>query len=188
VIREWLSPDDGFAPLSQPELLAWCAGYVLFLAYAATNTTGFLFIDLANLMFHEAGHVVFGWAGYYTQILGGTLGQLLVPLVCLLVFVRHGATTAVAFSAFWTFENLLYIATYMGDARRSAMPLVGSDESDWTILFTHWGVLQQDTVIAAWVRGLGWAGMLGTIGWLVWMYFRLGPSDRDGQGVEEPSR
>jgi hypothetical protein len=172
VIREWLAPEDGFAPVSQRALIGWGICYALFLLYAAANTTGFLFIDFANLMIHEGGHAVFGWAGYYTQILGGTLGELLVPLLCALVFIRRGETAAVAFSAFWGFENLLYIATYMGDARRAALPLVGSDESDWAILFSHWGVLHLDRTIAAWTRAFGWIGMLAAIGWLVWMHVR----------------
>jgi hypothetical protein len=146
-------------------LVAWCVGYGLFMLYAATSS--FLVVDYANLMFHEAGHRVFDWAGYYTQILGGTIGQLMVPIVCTIVFVRRGETTAVACCAFWTFQNLLNIATYMADARRSALPLVGGDESDWTILFTHWGVLPQDTMIAAVVRGIGWTGMVGSVAWLV---------------------
>lgn len=170
MIRDLLLPPDGFAPVSRSEAIGWALGYAAFLVYAALNTTGFLFIDLANLMLHEAGHAMFGWAGYYTQVLGGTIGELLVPFACLLFFVRRGATTAAAFCAFWTFENLLYIATYMGDARRAALPLVGSDESDWTILFTHWGVLQRDLTIAAWTRGIGWIGMLAAIAWLVWMH------------------
>ena len=131
-------------PISRGALLGWGLFYALFLLYAAANTSGFLFIDHANLLFHELGHALFGWAGYYTQILGGTLGQLLVPLACTAAFVHPRQTTGVAFCAFWTFQNLLYVATYMADARASALPLVGSDESDWTILFSHWGVLQQD--------------------------------------------
>jgi hypothetical protein len=167
-----LLPEDGLAPVSRAALTGWLAFYALFFIHAATNTTGFLVIDHANLMFHEAGHAVFGWAGYYTQILGGTIGELLVPVLCALVFIRRGETTAVAATAFWTFENLLYIAAYMADARRSAIPLVGGDESDWTILFTHWGVIQHDLTIAAWTRGIGWIGMLGTIGWLAWMHVK----------------
>jgi len=167
-----LSPDDGFAPVSRGALLGWCAAFVLVLAAAALDRDGFLFLDNANLMIHEAGHMVFGWAGYYTQILGGTLAQVLVPLACMLFFIRRGEATGVAATAFWLFENLLYVAAYMADARRSALPLVGSDESDWTILFTRWGVLQQDLTIAAWVRGVGWIGMLATIAWLVWMALR----------------
>jgi len=170
MIRDWLLPEHGLSPVARETFGAWCVFYALFLIYAATNATGFLFIDYANLMFHEAGHVEFSWAGYYTRILGGTLGELIVPLVCLLIFLRRGETTAVAFSAFWTFENFLYIAAYMADARRSALPLVGGDESDWTILFSHWGVLGFDTRIAAIVRGLGWVGMLASIGWLWWRF------------------
>jgi hypothetical protein len=168
-----LLPEDGFSPVSRGAMIGWGVFYALFILYAATDTSGFLVIDYANLMFHEAGHVMFSWGGYYTQILGGTLGELLVPLACTLFFLRRGETTAIAFSAFWTFENLLYIATYMGDARRAALPLVGSDESDWAILFSHWGVLHLDRAIAVWTRALGWIGMLAAIGWLAWMSFRL---------------
>ncbi len=163
--------------------VGWAAAYVLFLIYAALNTSGFLFIDMANLMIHEMGHTLFSWAGYYTTILGGTLAQILVPLACLLVFLRQGRTTAVAFAAFWGFENLLYVATYMGDARRSALPLVGGDESDWTILFSHWGVLQHDLTIAAWTRGIGWVGMLATVAWLGWMHLTVEPA-RDADWTE----
>ncbi|MFI5178669.1 MAG: hypothetical protein ACHQO8_08900 [Vicinamibacterales bacterium] len=178
MIRDLLWPEDGFSPVSRAALIGWCIVYATFLLYAAADTTGFLIIDNANLMFHEAGHAVFGWAGYYTQILGGTLGQLLVPLICTLVFIRRGETTAVACCVFWGFENLLYIATYMGDARRAALPLVGSGESDWTILFSHWGVLGYDRTIASVTRGLGWIGMLATVAWLVWRHLT---SDRPEQ-------
>jgi hypothetical protein len=170
MIRDWLLPEHGLSPVSRDALTGWCGFYALFVLYAATSTTGFLFIDYANLMFHEAGHVEFSWAGYYTRILGGTLGELIVPLAFLVFFIRRGETASVAFSSFWMFENFLYIAAYMGDARRSALPLVGGDESDWTILFSHWGVLGFDTRIATVVRGFGWMGMLGSISWLVWRY------------------
>jgi hypothetical protein len=159
-------------PVSLGALLGWLAAYAAFLLYAAANATGFLFIDHANLMIHEVGHTLFSFAGYYTMILGGTIAQLLAPLLCTLLFIRRGETTAVAFCAFWGFENLLYIATYIGDARRSALPLVGSDESDWTILLSHWGLLQHDVTIAAWVRAAGWAGMIASMAWLFWMHLR----------------
>lgn len=173
-----LSPQEGFSPVSRGALMGWLAFYAAFLVYAASSATGFLLIDFANLLVHEAGHAAFGWAGYYTQILGGTIGQLLVPIACTLVFIRRGETPAVAFCACWTFENLLYVATYMADARRSALPLVGSEESDWTILFTRWGVLDQDLTIAAWTRGIGWIGMLASVGWLAWMHLRQDEPDR----------
>jgi len=166
-------PPYGFAPIARSVTIGWCLACGVFFVYAAADTDGFLFLDNANLMIHEAGHALFAWAGDTTQILGGTIAQLLVPLGCVLLFVRRGDTAAVAATACWGFENLLYVATYMADARRSALPLVGSDESDWTILFTQWGVLHQDTAIAAWTRSLGWIGMLASVAWLVWMHVRL---------------
>ena len=79
-----LQPESGFAPVSRIALLGWCAAFVAFLFYAALDTDGFLLLDNANLMIHEAGHVLFGWAGYYTQILGGTLAQVARLFVTLL--------------------------------------------------------------------------------------------------------
>ena len=169
---------ERFKPVSRAETIGWTIAFIAFMLYARANANGFLFIDNANLMIHEVGHTMFSWAGYYTMLLGGTLLQLIVPLLCTLFFIRSGQTTAVACAAFWLFENLLYVATYMADARRSALPLVGSDESDWTILFTHWGVLQNDLTIAAWTRGIGWIGMTGTVVWLIYKHLTSEASAR----------
>jgi len=54
----------------------------------------------------------------------------------------------------------------MADARSAALPLVGSEESDWTILFGQWGLLAEDQKIGAIMRTLGWLGMLATMVWL----------------------
>jgi hypothetical protein len=54
----------------------------------------------------------------------------------------------------------------MADARTGVLSLVGSDESDWTILFGQWGLLLQDQKIGGIVRILGWLGMVATVAWL----------------------
>jgi len=48
------------------------------------------------------------------------------------------------------------------------LPLVGSGDSDWEILFTQWGLLAQDQKIGAIMRTLGWLGMLATVTWLAY--------------------
>jgi len=78
-----------------------------------------------------------------------------------------------AFCAFFFFENWLYTATYMADARAMVLPLVTTGdpdhiEHDWNTIFSSLGMLQYDTTIAGVVRFLGWCGMLGVVGWLVW--------------------
>jgi hypothetical protein len=100
--------------------------------------------------------------------LGGTLGELIVPMLCALYFFWHRETAGFAFSCFWFFENFPYIGTYMADARTASLPLVGSDESDWTILFGHWGLLAQDQKIGGAMHTLGWVGMIATAVWLAW--------------------
>jgi len=153
-------------PVTRLAGVAWLVAYILFLFYAALDRTGFLFVDYVNLIVHEGGHFFFSWFGYTISILGGTLGELLVPLLCAAYFFWHREITGFAFSLFWFFENFLYIGTYMADARAEALPLVGSGEHDWAILFGQWGLLSADQKIGGFIRLVGWAGMLLLMIWL----------------------
>jgi hypothetical protein len=142
--------------------------YGLFLLYAALNRSGFLVLDYVNLMIHEGGHMFFNWFGRTIMILGGTLGELLVPLLCAAYFWIKREPYGFSFCSFWLFENFRYIGTYMADARAGVLPLVGSDESDWTILFGQWGLLMQDKAIGGAMHILGWFGMLASVAWLAY--------------------
>jgi hypothetical protein len=157
-------------PVSRLAGIAWLCFYALFLLYAFFDRSGFLILDYVNLLIHEGGHFFFSWFSNTIMILGGTLGELLVPLLCAIYFFWQRETAGFAFSIFWFFENFPYIGAYMADARTASLPLVGSEESDWTILFTQWGLLAQDQKIGATMRTLGYLGMLAIIAWLA---FRL---------------
>jgi hypothetical protein len=146
--------------------------YLLFLLYAWRDRSGFLFLDFANLVIHEAGHPFFSYFGHTPMILGGTLGELIVPLLCAAFFFFRRQTYGLVFSLFWFFENFLYIGTYMADARTRNLPLVNSDESDWTILFGQWGVLLYDQKIGHFTRQLGWLGMICVVAWLAYRIYR----------------
>jgi len=166
-------------PVSRWALTAWVAFYLFFLAYAWRNQGGFLFIDLANLVVHEGGHLFFGWLGQTMGLWGGTLLQCLVPLLLAAYFFALRQTSAFAFCAFFFFENWLYTATYMADARAMVLPLVATGdpdfiEHDWNTIFSSLGLLQYDTTIAGVVRFLGWCGMVGIVVWLVYRVFREG--------------
>jgi hypothetical protein len=110
-------------PVSRLGGIAWLGFYALFFLYAFTNRSGFLILDYANLIIHEGGHFFFSWFGETIHILGGTLGELLVPLLCAAYFFFQRETTGFAFSVFWFFENFPYIGAYMADARTSVLPL-----------------------------------------------------------------
>lgn len=168
----WQSEDDrAWQSLSRVGLAAWLLFYIVFLAYAFSKHGEFLFIDSANLVVHEGGHLLFGWLGPTLGLWGGTILQWLVPFMLAAYFFTRRQTAAFVFCTFFFFENWLYTATYMADARAMDLPLVTVGdpdfvEHDWHTIFSSLGILQQDTRIAAVVRLLGWCGMLGTMVWM----------------------
>jgi hypothetical protein len=170
ILRELL--DRPWCPISRWAAASCVAFYTVFLVYAFSKHGEFLFIDLANLIVHEGGHLLFGWFGPTLGIWGGTLLQWLVPFLLATYFLFQRQIVAFVFCTFFFFENWLYTATYMADARSMALPLVTVGdpdfaEHDWNTIFSSLGVLAYDTKIAAIVRLLGWIGMLGIVVWFV---------------------
>lgn len=112
-------------------------------------------LDHVNLAFHEAGHIIFGPFGEFMQSLGGTLSQLLWPLVCLVHFRRRGDGVSADICLWWTGENLLNISFYAADAIRQELPLVGGGVHDWTYLLTATGLIAKTDLVG---RTLALAG------------------------------
>ena len=162
--------DEPWKHVSRPALGAWIVFYAAFLAYALLARGGFLFIDSANLIVHEGGHSLFGWFGPMIGLWGGTLLQWLVPFLLAVYFFTQRETAGFVFCLFFFFENWLYTATYMADARAMALPLVTTDDPefarhDFNAIFSSLGVLDYDTTIAAVVRVVGWCGMIAVVIW-----------------------
>lgn len=123
----------------------------------SANEAGHSFLHMINLPFHEAGHLVFRGFGAVMHSLGGSLGQLLVPLICMYVLATktHDAFGA-AVCGWWFGENLLDIAPYIDDARSLSMPLLGGNTGesspygfhDWNFILSQTGLLRYDHTIA----------------------------------------
>lgn len=143
--------------------------------FANTEARWVPILDSANLLFHEAGHPIFGLFSSRLMVYGGTLGQCFFPLVATFQFWQKRAACSFALSLVWLFENFWNIDRYMADARAQVLPLVGGGEHDWTEIFSRWNVLNQDTVIAQRVHGLAWLGVVLTCAWL-WHRFKNEPS------------
>ena len=132
------------------------------------------FIDYVNLPFHEAGHIFFSPFGSTLHILGGTLGELLVPaLLCAYFLVRDRRPPGAAFCFWWFGENFVYIARYMADARNLTLPLVGGGDHDWNELFYRFGLLSEPSVarVSSLTHALGVVLMFAGLAWLA--YFAL---------------
>ena len=67
-------------------------------------------LHLPDLIFHEAGHILFSPFGLFMTTLGGSLNQVLIPIVCAIAFLRNGDLFGVAVMGWWTGQNLLDVA------------------------------------------------------------------------------
>ena len=154
-------------------MLVTSVAFIALFYLLKTDDDGFLsVVDHANLVFHEAGHVIFGILGGTLGLYGGTLGQLAIPLIVGVAFRMQREPVSFAIAEVWFFQNFLNIARYMADARAQALPLIGGGDHDWTNIFSRWGALASDTRIAHVVTAAGWIGMAAVWGWLVWRWAR----------------
>jgi len=124
-------------------------------------------LDSANLVFHEAGHPIFGLFSNRLGVYGGTLMQLLIPAACAWECYRREQVYGFYACLIWIGENLLNIACYMADARAHELPLIGGLDPDvfhdWTEILSRWGLLNQDTALAFLVRVIA----VGLMAWVV---------------------
>ncbi|HYL68559.1 MAG TPA: hypothetical protein VEX69_05290 [Candidatus Limnocylindria bacterium] len=160
-------------PVPQVALVAWLIFYCLFLYQAARGQGILLLMDGVFVPIHEGGHLLFRFFGEFVSVAGGTILQLLVPILLTTYFLFHRQAQGVAFCLFFMFEQFLPISTYMADARAQELPLltIGDTEyviHDWNYLFGKLGVLDHDIQIAGLMRFLGWAGMIAVVIWLLW--------------------
>lgn len=151
-------------------LLWW--GRIFIMTPLETSYTGESFLHLINLPFHEAGHLIFSPFGRFMMILGGSLGQVLMPMICLGTFLiktrdPFGASVAL----WWTAESLMDVAPYINDARDMELILLGgvtgkeTDGHDWNNLLLMTGLLNWDHRLAHLVYNIGILLMLASFAW-----------------------
>ena len=126
-------------------------------------------IHLINLVFHEAGHIIFAPLGSFMMTLGGSLLQLIVPLACASAFLfqqddRFGASIC----AWWAGESLLDLSPYINDARSLQLMLLGGPATeveghDWEAILTALGWLHLDHTIARAAWAIGAAVMVSSL-------------------------
>lgn len=122
-------------------------------------------------VFHEAGHVIFGIFGEWLGVLGGTLGQLLMPaLLCAALLTRQRDPFGAAIGLWFVGVSLLDIAPYMYDALHPQLMLLtgttGEDgPHDWIHLFSSLGWLHKAQAIGTATHRLGALVVLLALAW-----------------------
>jgi hypothetical protein len=149
--------------------------YMVYLLASYNPITGgsliIMMLHNVNLVFHEFGHPAFSLFGETMGILGGTLGQLGIPLVVAVAFWKKRDSLGFAVGCFWFFENFLDVAVYMADAIDLKLQLIGGlgmEAHDWRNLFLRWDCILSAKTIAGVTSALGWIGMFWAWLWLGW--------------------
>lgn len=164
----------------------WWLRMVLLVAFAVwalvlisldhrSGEMGASFLHGPLLVFHEAGHVLFRPFGEWSMVLGGTLGQLLMPAIVVVAFLWKNRDPFGAAIGLWLLGvSLLDVAPYMHDALDPQLMLLsgatGEDGGhDWIYLFNSMGLLQRAPLIGALTHKLGALVLLLSLAWAAWV-------------------
>ncbi len=179
-----------FLRLQLADAQAWCAGRspwprlvalgLLVWLIVRQMEGGFYATPLSgiNLGIHEAGHLLFRFAGDFVMTAAGTGAQVAAPLVAGYILRRQGDWFGVAFALFWCGVSLGEMSVYAGDAVAQALPLVsvggGEVHHDWAWMLGELNLLDHTGAIsglmatgAVALQALGF----GFGAWLVWCQF-----------------
>jgi hypothetical protein len=150
-------------------------GFVLLLgvygAVCAASPSTYRFLDRVDLVFHEAGHPLFGFFGEFIGVMGGTLMQVLIPAIVAVYFFHSGQSYSGAATLFWIAQSLFNVSVYARDARARALPLLGGDDSfhDWSYILGRLHLLHWDQAVGNLIYLIGLLCLIASIlGGLYW--------------------
>ena len=131
------------------------------------------FMHDVNLVFHEAGHVIFWPFGRFVTVLGGTLNQWLIPSVVLYAFLfKTRDTFGATIGLWWLGQSFMDAAPYINDARAGRLILLGGTTGrdqpgyhDWENILGDLEWLEYDHAIAGMINAIGVILMLLSFLW-----------------------
>ena len=180
VIDRLLYVEPGTGPLNFYGRLILLAGFTAWGWYFISldlSTNPFeinnSFMHSINLVFHEAGHVLFRPFGWFMTILGGSLFQLMMPLIVMLTFIIVNQDNfAAAISMWWLGQSFLDLSPYIDDALEQKMVLLGGHTGadapgnhDWNNILIEFNRLEKCHDYAAMTDFIGSSLVITAIVW-----------------------
>lgn len=128
-----------------------------------------------TLAFHEMGHLLFAWAPHFVTALMGSVFQVAIPVIVVVVFYRQPDYFGMSVGGIWLAYSLWELSDYVGDARAQDLPLVGFAsaedlEHDWHYLLGQLHMLPADHVLAFLLKTLALAAGAASIAFAVWLF------------------
>ena len=183
----------GLAFYGRCAALAFCFvwGWRLYAMDISTGEMGGSFMHLIVLPIHEAGHVLFIPFGRFMTVLGGSLLQVLLPLLLMASFVfgfggSRRDNFAAALMLWWAAAAIVDLAPYIWDAFDPKLMLLGggtgaeSDGHDWQNILGDLGMIRRAHLIGGVAHKLGLVVMLAAWAWgaaLLYLQFKYRGSD-----------
>ncbi|MCK9212685.1 MAG: hypothetical protein M0P61_17795 [Ignavibacteriaceae bacterium] len=112
--------------------------------YFVLHRGEYTLLDNFHLIVHEAGHLFFSFFGTFIQFLGGTLMQLIIPVLLLIIFFKSAMPKGMQISFFLLGHSLINVSVYAADARTQVLPLLGNGKHDWAYLLNEMNLLNFD--------------------------------------------
>jgi hypothetical protein len=172
--------NEPYAPVKPARMIGGFIAGLFFLVLTIQVLFPTLGIPIANLLTytlsmvdfvcHEMGHFLFGGMGEYVAVLGGTIAQLFLPVICLVLTLRRRQWGMVSVFIFWIGQSLIQISAYIRDAQSQSLKLFspgailggGNPIHDWHYLLDKTGLLWADQFFGWSVFALGVSLMLGS--------------------------
>ena len=132
--------------------------YVLWIAYDPMQGS---FLDNVDLPIHETGHLLFRPFGEFMMVAGGSLFQVIFPIVFVGYFIWQRSFYSAAIVTLWVGQSILNVWVYASDAVVMQLVLTsgftGSEGSfhDWNYMLTHFGLLDSTKGVAKIIRFAG---------------------------------
>jgi hypothetical protein len=129
----------------------------LYFLWCAYDPWQWHLIDGVNLVIHEAGHIVFRPFGEFMMIAGGSLFQVIMPLLFVSYFIYQRQFYSAALVLFWVGESILNVSVYAADSLALQLPLLGGEDSmhDWNYLLSSLNMLPATAKVAWTIRVIG---------------------------------
>jgi len=134
----------------------WILSLMLFpvCLYFLLHRGEYTLLDNFHLIVHEAGHLFFSFFGTFVWSLGGTLMQIIIPLLLLIIFYKSFMPKGMQASFFLLGHSFINISVYATDARTQALPLLGNGKHDWAYLLNEMNLLNFDLEVGYFIFGL----------------------------------
>lgn len=135
------------------------------------------FLDNVDLPIHETGHLLFRILGEFMGIAGGSLFQVILPLVFALYFTWQRSYYSAAIVMLWVGQSVLNVWVYASDAVVMQLVLTsgftGSEGSfhDWNYMLERTGLLSSTKTVAGIIRFAGTVTIIIASLWAIYFSF-----------------